>query len=236
MARYAVIGLGRFGMTVATILAENGMEVLAIDKKQELVDQISSKVAQAVCMDSTDENSLRDMNLNEVDAVIMAIGSNIQESILSCAILKKIGVGIIYAKIENHLHGRILELIGVKRTILPEETVGSQLANTLISKNILEYYNLTSGHVVIELVAPLEFVGKSLQELALPTGRGINVIAIKYNYLTVTDEGKNKVEQRLNDMPGANDVINEGDVMMLMGRKNAIDSLIRDVANKRDLL
>jgi len=112
MARYAVIGLGRFGMTVATILAENGMEVLAIDKKQELVDQISSKVAQAVCMDSTDENSLRDMNLNEVDAVIMAIGSNIQESILSCAILKKIGVGIIYAKIENHLHGRILELIG----------------------------------------------------------------------------------------------------------------------------
>ncbi|HPH61034.1 MAG TPA: NAD-binding protein, partial [Candidatus Syntrophosphaera sp.] len=91
MARYAVIGLGRFGMTVATILAENGMDVLAIDKNQELVDQISGKVAQAVCMDSTDENTLRDMNLNEVDAVIMAIGSNIQESILSCAILKKIG-------------------------------------------------------------------------------------------------------------------------------------------------
>ncbi len=236
MARFAVIGLGRFGMTVATILAENGMDVLAIDKKQELVDQISGKVAQAVCMDSTDENTLRNMNLNEVDAVIMAIGSDIQESILSCAILKKIGVGIIHAKIENHLHGRILELIGVKRTILPEETVGSQLANTLISKHILEYYNLTSGHVVIELVAPQEFVGKTLQELALPTGRGINVIAIKYSYLTVTDDGKNKVEQRLNDMPGANDTIKEGDVLMLMGRKEAIDRLIRDVANRKDLL
>ena len=236
MARYAVIGLGRFGMTVATILAENGMDVLAIDKDQLLVDAISGKVSHAVCMDSTDENSLRNLNLNEVDAVIMGIGSNIQESILSCAILKKIGVGIIHAKVENQLHGRILELIGVKRTILPEETVGSQLANTLISKHILEYYNLTSGHVVIELVAPQEFVGKSLQELALPTGRGINVIAIKYNYLTVTDEGKNKVEQRLNDMPGANDVVNEGDVLMLMGRKNAIDTLIRDVANRRGLL
>ncbi len=236
MARYAVIGLGRFGMTVAQILAENGMDVLAIDKNQDLVDAISDKVSQAVCMDSTDENTLRNMNLNEVDAVVMGIGSNIEESILSCAILKKIGVGIIYAKVENHLHGRILELIGVKRVILPEETVGSQLANTLISKNILEYYNLTSGHVVLELVTPQEFVGKSLQELAMPTGRGINVIAIKYNYLTVTDEGKNKVEQKLNDMPGANDIINEGDVLMLMGRKEAIDRLIRDVANRKDLL
>jgi trk system potassium uptake protein TrkA len=90
--------------------------------------------------------------------------------------------------------------------------------------------------VVIELVVPQEFVGKTLQELALPTGRGINVIAIKYNYLAVTDEGKNIVEQRLNDMPGANDTINEGDVLMLMGRKEAIDRLIRDVANRKDLL
>lgn len=85
MARYAVIGLGRFGMTVANILAENGMDVLAIDKNQSLVDEISSKVSQAVCMDSTDESTLRDMNLNEVDAVIMGIGSNIEESILSPA-------------------------------------------------------------------------------------------------------------------------------------------------------
>lgn len=235
MARYAVIGLGRFGTTVANILAENGMEVLAIDKDQDLVDEISSQVSQAVCMDATDENSLRNLNLNEVDAVIVGIGSNIEESVLSCAILKKIGVGIIHAKVENHLHGRILELIGVNRTILAEETVGSQLAHTLISKHILEYYNLTSGHVVIELVAPQEFVGKSLQELALPTSRGINVIAIKYSYLTVTDEGKNKVEQRLNDMPGANDVIKEGDILMLMGRKNSMDKLISDVAHRKEL-
>jgi trk system potassium uptake protein TrkA len=236
MARYAVIGLGRFGMTVANILAENGMEVIAIDKKQELVDEISSKVAQAICMDSTDENSLRNLNLNEVDAVIMGIGSNIQESILTSAILKKIGVGIIYAKVENHLHGRIMELIGVKRIILPEEIVGTQLAKTLISRNILEYFNLSSGHGVIELVAPPEFVGKSLQALSLPTNRGINVIAIKYNYLTVSDDGKNVIEQRLNDMPGANDIINEGDVLVLMGQKKNIDDLIYDVANRKELL
>lgn len=236
MARYAVIGLGRFGMTVANILAENGQEVIAIDKRQELVDEISGRVSQAVCMDSTEESVLRNLNLNEVDAVIMGIGSNIQESILATAILKKIGVGVIYAKVENHLHGRILELIGVKRSILPEEVVGTQLAKTLVSKNVLEYFNLSSGHSVIELRAPLSFVGKTLQELALPTERGISVIAIKYDYLTVSDEGKNVIEQRLNDMPGANDIVNEGDVLVLMGQKKNIDELIYDAANRKDLL
>jgi trk system potassium uptake protein TrkA len=236
MARYAVIGLGRFGMTVANILAENGMEVIAIDKSQELVDEISGKVAQAVCLDSTEESILRNLNLNEVDAVIVGIGSNIQESILTAAILKKIGVGVIYAKVENQLHGRILELIGVQRILLPEELVGTQLAKTLVSKNVIEYFNLSSGHSVIELRAPISFVGKTLQELALPTQRGISVIAIKYDYLAVTDEGKNVIEQRLNDMPGANDIVNDGDVLILMGQKKNIDDLIYDAATKKDLL
>jgi len=234
MARYAVIGLGRFGMTVAKILAENGMEVIAIDKRQDLVDEVSSSVTSAICMDSTDEAALRTQSLNETDAVIIGIGSNIQECILTAAILKKIGVGIIYAKIESQLHGRILELIGVQHTLLPEEMIGNQLAKTLISRNILEYVNLSSGHIVVEMVAPKEFVGKPLQDLALPTQRGVNVIAIKYSYLSVTDDGRNVIEKRLNDMPGANDMINEGDVLILLGPKGNIDKLIYDTAVNKD--
>jgi len=234
MAKYAVIGIGRFGWTVATILAENGMDVIAIDSKKELIDAISGKVTSANCIDATDENALRELNLHEADAVIIGIGSNIQECILTAAILKKIGVGIIYAKVENQLHGRILELIGVQHILLPEEIVGNQLAKTLISRNILEYINLSSGHIVIELVVPKDFVGKTLQELALPSTRGINVIAIKYNYLTVTEDGRNVIEKRLNDMPGANDVVEEGDVLILLGPKGNIDKLIYDTATKRD--
>lgn len=234
MAKYAVIGIGRFGWTVATILAENGMDVIAIDQSQELINEISDKVTSSHCLDSTDEVALRSLNLNEVDAVIIGIGSNIQECILTAAILKKIGVGMIYAKVENRLHGRILELIGVQHVLLPEEMVGNQLAKTLISRNILDYINLSSGHVVIELVVPKEFVGKTLQELSLPASRGINVIAIKYNYLTVTEDGKNVVEKRLNDMPGANDIVEEGDVLILLGPKGNIDKLIYDTAAKRD--
>ncbi len=234
MARYAVIGLGRFGMTVAKILAENGMEVIAIDIKQEMVDEISALVTSAICMDSTDESALRSQNLNEADAVIVGIGSNIQESILTCAILKKIGVGVIYAKVESQLHGRIMSLIGVQHTILPEEMIGNQLAKTLISRNILEYVNLSSGHIVVEMIAPREFVGRPLQDLALPTQRGVNVIAIKTNFLTVTDDGRNVIEKKLNDMPGANDLVNEGDVLILLGPKGNIDKLIYETSGNKD--
>jgi len=233
MAKYAVIGLGRFGSTVAITLANNGLDVVAVDIDQDIVDTMTGKVGLALRIDSTSETALRSLNLNEMDAVVLGIGSNIQESILTAAILKKIGVGIIYAKVENQLHGKILELIGVQHILLPEEMVGTQLANTLVSKNILEYVNLSSGHIVIELVAPLEFVGKTLAELALPTYWGLNVVAIKYNYLAVTEDGKNVIEKRLNDMPGASDVVNEGDILILLGPKAKIDRIIYETATRQ---
>jgi trk system potassium uptake protein TrkA len=234
MARYAVIGLGRFGMTVANILTESGMEVIAIDKDQDLVDDVSGRVSSAICMDSTDEPALRSLNLNEADAVIIGIGSNIQESILTGAILRKIGVGIIYAKVENQLHGRIMELIGVQNILLPEEIVGTQLAKTLISKNVREYISLSSGHVVMEMVAPRDFVGRDLQELSLPSNWGVNIVAIKYSSFSVTEDGRNVVEKLINDMPGANDRINEGDILIMMGPKGNVDKLIYETTNRRD--
>ncbi len=233
MAKYAVIGLGRFGWTIANTLADSGIDVIAIEKNPKLIDEIKDKVALAACLDSTDENALRGLSVQEVDAVILAIGSNIQESILTCAILKKIGVSNIYAKVENRLHARILEYMGIQNIYFPEEMVGEQLAKTLISRNILEYINLTSGHTMIELIAPASFAGKTLQELALPSAHGINVVAIKYNHLNITEDGNNVVEQRVNDMPGANDIIREGDILILLGPKGNIDKLIRDTAARK---
>lgn len=233
MAKYAVIGLGRFGWKVATTLSANGVDVIAIEKDPKLINDIKDHVAMAACLDSTDENGLRSLAIQEADAVVLAIGSNIQESILTCAILKKIGVNMIYAKVENHLHARILEFMGVSNIYFPEELVGEQLAKTLISRNIMEYINLTSGHIMIELIAPENYVGRTLQELALPSGHGINVVAIKYNYLNISEDGSNLVEERINDMPGANDIVHEGDVLILLGPKGNIDKLIRDTAVKK---
>jgi len=230
MAKYAVIGLGKFGMTVATTLYENGGEVIAIDNNQVLIDEISNQVTVAINMNSTDERALKMNRIHDVDAVILAIGNNIEVSVLTTVILKRLGVSNIYAKVDSKVHARILELLGVSNIIFPEEQIGIQLANSLLSKSILEYVDLSSGHSVVEMVVPEKWVGKTLQELALPTEKGVNIIAIKYSTQSVTEEGENVMVNRINDMPGANNVIKMDDVLVLIGSKSKINDLINETS------
>jgi trk system potassium uptake protein TrkA len=230
MAKFAVIGLGKFGFTVATSLFDKGAEVIAIDNNQNLVDEISGRVSVSINLNSTDERALKANRIQDVDAVILAIGNSIEVSVLTAVILKKLGVSNIYAKVDSKVHARILELIGVPNIIFPEEQIGVQLANTLISSSVLEYIDLSSGHSIVELMVPENWVGKTLQQLALPTERGINIIAIKYTEKIVTNEGENKIVKKVNDMPGANDIINEEDVLVLIGPKSKINDLIKETA------
>jgi trk system potassium uptake protein TrkA len=232
MAKFAVIGLGKFGMNVATTLFDKGAEVIVIDNNRELIDEISGRVSVAINMNSTDEKSLKANRIQDVDAVILAIGNNIEVSVLTSVILKKLGVSNIYAKVDSKVHARILELLGIQNIIFPEEQIGKQLANSLISSSVLEYIDLSSGHSVVELMIPDVWVGKTLQQLALPTEKGVNIVAIKYTSQNVTEEGENIIEKRINDMPGANDVVNEDDVLVLIGPKTKIDDLIKETSKK----
>jgi trk system potassium uptake protein TrkA len=230
MAKFAVIGLGKFGMTVATTLYDNGAEVIAIDTNQELIDDISGRVTVAINMNSTNEKALKLNGIQDVDAVILAIGNNIEVSVLTSVILKKLGVSNIYAKVDSKVHARILEMLGIPHVIFPEEQIGLQLANSLLSKSVVEYFDLSSGHSVVEMIVPEEWVGRTLQQLALPTERGVNVVAIRYTTHVVTDDGENKIETRINDMPGANDVLKQGDVMILIGSKANVNALINETS------
>ncbi|HCX73418.1 MAG TPA: potassium transporter [Candidatus Cloacimonas sp.] len=232
MARFAVIGLGKFGKTVATTLYENGAEVIAIDNDEKLIEEVTGLVSSPIHLNSTDETALRQHGIQDMDAVVLAIGNNIEVSVLTSVILKKLGISNIYAKVDSKVHARILRLLGIQNIIFPEEQIGTQLANSLISSNILEYIDLSSGHVIIDMVVPEEWVGKTLQELALPTKKGVNVVAIKYKAETVTEEGENEVENKINDMPGANDRVNEGDILVLIGPKNRINKLIKETEGK----
>jgi trk system potassium uptake protein TrkA len=232
MAKYAVIGLGRFGSTVATKLFENGDEVIAFDNNPKAIEEIKGRVSNAVILDSTDERALKEQGINEMDGVILAIGNNIEVSVLTVVILKKFGAGPIYAKVDNKLHRRIMEMLGIKNIYFPEEQIGEQLANSLLSKNVLNYFDLNQKLSVTEITVPPEYVSKTLQDLALPAKRKINIIAIKYQKCKVTDTGDNIIEWETNDMPGANDIIKEGDVLVLLGQKHEIVSLIREISGK----
>ncbi len=228
MRNFAVIGLGKFGFTVATTLYENGAEIIAIDNDEKKLEELRGRVSATVRMDCTDEQSLKNIGITDVDVVILAVGE-VETSVLSSAILKKLGVINIHAKVDSQLHARILEIIGVKNIHFPEKQIGEQLAHTLLSPNVLNYVNLSSGHCITELAIPDIYVGKTLQQLDLPNKKKIHVVAIKHTELTVSEEGENVVETKVNDLPGANDTVKEGDVLILLGPTSNISALIKEV-------
>lgn len=177
--KFCVIGLGRFGYQVATVLAENGMEVLAIDSDESIVASIRDFVAHAIVMDVTDEASLRSVGVDEIDTVIVAMGENTSQSILITALLKKhLKTPYVITRAIDDLNKEILSLVGADRVILPEKEIGIRLADNL-SSPFVDVTRLAKNFSVTNIVAPASFVGKSLQELDLFNNYNIHCIGYK---------------------------------------------------------
>jgi trk system potassium uptake protein len=165
--KFCVIGLGRFGYQVATVLSENGMEVLAIDSDESIVASIRDSVAHAIVMDVTDEASLRSIGVDEIDTVIVAMGEDSTESILITALLKKhLKTPYVITRAIDDLNKEILTLVGADRVILPEKEIGIRLADNL-SSPFVDVTRLTKNFSVINIVTPEEFIGKTIGELSL---------------------------------------------------------------------
>lgn len=163
--KFCVIGLGRFGYQVATILSENGMEVLAIDSNESIVASIRDSVAHAIVMDVTDEASLRSVGVDEIDTVIVAMGENYSKSILITAILKKhLKTPYVITRAVDDMNKEILSLVGADRVILPEKEIGIRLADNL-SSPFVDLTRLAKNFSVSHIITPAFFIGKSLQEL-----------------------------------------------------------------------
>lgn len=177
--KFCVIGLGRFGYQVATILAENGMEVIAVDSNESIVASIRDLVTQAVCMRVTDEASLRSIGAEEMDTVIVATGENFAQSILITALLKKrLNVPHVIARAINDIHKDILLLIGANQIILPEQEIGIRLADTL-SSPFTDLVRITKDFSVSQINTPRKFVGKSIQALDLFKNYSVKCIGIR---------------------------------------------------------
>ncbi len=165
--KFCVIGLGRFGYQLAIVLAENGMDVIALDSSESIVASIREQVTQAICMRVTDEASLRSVGIDEMDTIIVAMGENFSQSILITALLKKrLEVPKVIARAINEIHKDILKLVGADRVILPEKEIGIRLADQL-SSPFTDLTRLTKEFSVSQIVAPKLFVGKTMQSLNL---------------------------------------------------------------------
>lgn len=177
--QFAVIGMGRFGSSVAKNLTGLGFEVLALDHSEERIQEISTVVTHSVQVDCTDEEALKALGIRNFDVVVVAIGENIQASILATLLLKDIGIPTIVVKAANDLHGKVLRKIGADKIIYPERDMGQRVAHHLISPNILDYIELSSEHSILEMKANDRMIGKNLRDLDLRAKFQCNVIAVK---------------------------------------------------------
>ena len=207
---FAVIGLGRFGGSICRTLVELGVDVLAIDNSIERVNHFSSIASHAVVADSTDEPALRSLGIRNYDHVIVAIGENIQASILTTIILKELGVKEITVKATNDYHEKVLRKIGADRIIHPERDMGIRVAHQVVSKNVVDYLDLNDNHSIVEVVVTKEMVNKSLIELNVRSKFGINVVALKR-------EGNIIVS------PKPTDIIVENDILIIIGADEDIN-------------
>lgn len=202
--QFVVIGLGRFGTSVAQTLYSIGNDVLVIDKNEDVVLEIADNVTHAVQMDATDENALKTLGLSNFDVAVVTIGGNIQASIMATLLVKELGVKYIVAKGNNDLQAKVLYRIGADKVILPEKDMGVRVAHNLMSANILDYVDLSSDYSIIEIKPLDEWVGKSLADLDVRKEYGINIISIKKpDNSTIS--------------PNANSIIERSDVLVSIG-------------------
>lgn len=210
--QFVVIGLGRFGASVAKTLYDLGNDVLVIDKDEDIIQDISDNVTHAVQMDATDENALRTLGLRNFDVAIVTIGSNIQASIMATLLVKELGIKCIIAKANNKIHSKVLYKIGADRVILPEQDMGVRVAHNLVSSSILDYIELSSDYSIMEIEALDEWDGKSLREIKLRSQYGINVMAIKKG-------------EDINISPSADYTVNAKDIIVAIGSAEDLSKL-----------
>lgn len=223
MRQFAVIGLGNFGRSVALTLVEKGGQVMAIDKNEERIQDISEKVTYAVKADASDEKVLKSLDIQKVDVAIVSVGESMETSIMISLLLREMGVKMIVTKAINSLHGKVLRKIGVDRVIFPERDIGAKLAESLISPNIYEYIELSPNYSIVEIVSPKVFAGKSLKELDVRKKYKITIIAIKRKTPEVNDSGETQFKEDVNVTPFPEDEIESGDVLVVVGADKDIN-------------
>ena len=212
MKSYVVIGLGRFGQTLARQLCMLGAEVLAMDTSNELVQQVAEHVTHAVVGDAQDKEVLRALGVRDFDCAIVAIGTDLAASVLTVMNLQELEVPNIICKAHDETHSRVLKQLGVDKVVIPEQENAVRLARSLNSHNVLDYIELSEDYGILELPAPRSWVGKTLKELDVRAKLGVNIIAVESGKVT-------------NVSPSADYRILEEDVMVVLGDNYSLEAV-----------
>ena len=208
-----VIGLGRFGTSLARELVKGGREVMGVDADERIVQSLASELTDVVQADTTDEAALRELGIQDFDSAVVAIGSDLESSILTASLLLQLGIPQVWAKATSEAHGRILEQLGVHHVIFPEMDMGKRVAH-MVSGESLDYVELDKDYIMVKAEAPELFNGKSLAELKFRSQHGVTVVATK--------KANGSYQPSFPET-----VIETGDLMVVAGSTKNVDEFCR---------
>lgn len=214
MKTFLVIGLGRFGGSVATELCSLGNEVLAMDIHEDLVQAAAANVTHAVTADARDPEVLRALAVRNFDCAVVAVGGEIGNSALITLNLKELGVKKVVCKASSHTHRKVLEKIGADRVVFPEHEMGNKLAHALSSSSVLNFIELSDDTSIVEVPVPAAWVGKTIRELDVRNTYGVNIIALR--------RGE---KQKFVIAPGGDATLAGDDVIVALGLDKNINAI-----------
>lgn len=205
-----IIGLGRFGMSLAKALSGYDCDVMAVDSNPELVDSVSEYVTHAAKIDASDVNALKELGVSNFDVAVIGIGDDLESSIMIALTLKELNVPYIIAKSRDDTHEKLLTMIGVDKVIQPEKDIGIRLAKSIMHKNVIERMEVGKEYSIVELETPKEWVGSRLNQLNIRPKYNINILCI------------DKKDKRIL-IPSADYVIEEEDNIMLIAPNSELE-------------
>lgn len=207
---FAVIGVGRFGLALIEELAELDADILVIDKNYDKIEKVAKMVSNAVCLDSTDVDALKEIGITSYDTVIVATGVNVDNSILTTLILKDLGIEDVYVKVQSEYHSKVVGKLGVPQDhlIWPEQAMGKRLAKQLVSGDIMEYLELDPDFSFVSMQATRKVIGKNLLELEIRARFFVNIVALRRNQQII--------------IPSSTTVFEVGDEVLFVGHNDNI--------------
>lgn len=227
--KIAVIGLGQFGMEIARTLAAEGVEVLALDNDMNHIESIKDDVAYAVQVDATDLRALKAQNIHEMDAVIVAIGEDF-ESLLLC-VMNLVDLGIrterIMARAANSQQESILQKLGISNILSPEREVAKKISESLLNPGVSVRLSLPDDYEIVEITPPETIINKKLSDVGLRERYNLNLITIKRRYEEQNQSNEPMIIEHIIGVPSPGTVIYEGDVLIIMGKREDIKRFIR---------
>ena len=225
MKQFAVLGLGDFGMNLIETLSKWETQIIAIDIDKTKVAKAKDMVTHALQLDSTNEAALLEAGLNEVDTAVICMGKDIQDNILTTAILKRMGIPEIIARASSSIHEQILREVGAHRIVNPEKDSGIRIGRQLLYSKLEDSVDLSQGYVLADVHVPGQMVGKTIGAIKFRTKYKVNVIALKKTKKLGRRADDQSVVQEYNSLPTAEDILEKDMILVLVGQKDDIDRI-----------